>query len=179
MADFPLLESPKLSHISGRKIMKFPHCPSDSFRFLQILCSNKSLFNFQGQFKQAAIVDLFLNKSKTNGFFFEAGAYDGVVASNTLLFETRYNWTGLLVEANPDNYDLLLEKNRKAYSIGTCLSMNTYPEVVYFDATTIFGGILREGFVKPGDNIPVTDRERQKELAMPTRRTIKVSLFTS
>ena len=57
--------------------------------------------------------------------------------------------------------------------------MNTYPEVVYFDATTIFGGILREGFVKPGDNIPVTDRERQKELAMPTRRTIKVSLFTS
>ena len=56
--------------------------------------------------------------------------------------------------------------------------MNTYPEVVYFDATTIFGGILREGFVKPGDNIPVTDRERQKELAMPTRRTIKVSLST-
>ena len=84
-----------------------------------------------------------------------------------------------MVEANPDNYDLLLEKNRKAYSIGTCLSMNTYPEVVYFDATTIFGGILREGFVKPGDNIPVTDRERQKELAIPTRRTIKVSLFTS
>ena len=30
---------------------------------------------FQGQFKQARIVDLFYNQSKTNGFFFEAGAY--------------------------------------------------------------------------------------------------------
>ena len=55
-------------------------------------------------------MDLFYNQSKTNGFFFEAGAYDGVIASNTLLFETRRNWTGLLVEANPDNYDALLQK---------------------------------------------------------------------
>ena len=65
---------------------------------------------FQGQFQQALLVDLFYNQSKTNGFFFEAGAYDGVIASNTLLFETRRNWTGLLVEANPDNYDALLQK---------------------------------------------------------------------
>ena len=34
------------------------------------------------------------NFTKTEGFFFEAGAYDGVVVSNTLLMETMYNWTG-------------------------------------------------------------------------------------
>ena len=34
------------------------------------------------------------NFNKTEGFFVEAGAYDGVTASNTLLMETRYGWSG-------------------------------------------------------------------------------------
>jgi len=34
------------------------------------------------------------NFTKKEGFFFEAGAYDGVVVSNTLLMETMFNWTG-------------------------------------------------------------------------------------
>ena len=131
---------------------------------------------FQGQFKQARIVDLFYNESKTDGFFFEAGAYDGVSVSNTLLFETLRNWKGLLVEANPDNYDQLLTHGRKAYSFGNCLSMKETPEVIMFDATTIFGGILREGVVKPGDNIPSNDRENQKKSFEGLRRTIKVCL---
>lgn len=130
-----------------------------------------------GQFQQALLVDLFYNQSKTNGFFFEAGAYDGVIASNTLLFETRRNWTGLLVEANPDNYDALLQKGRKSYSIGNCLALKNTPEIVHFDATTIFGGIIQDGYVKPGDNIPSNDRENQKKLAEPTRRTIKMQCF--
>jgi len=32
---------------------------------------------------------------KNNGFFFEAGAFDGVKYSSTLLMETAFNWTGL------------------------------------------------------------------------------------
>jgi len=130
-----------------------------------------------GQFKQARIVDLFYNESKTDGFFFEAGAYDGVSVSNTLLFETLRNWKGLLVEANPDNYDQLLTHGRKAYSFGNCLSMKETPEVIMFDATTIFGGILREGVVKPGDNIPSNDRENQKKSFEGLRRTIKMQCF--
>jgi hypothetical protein len=34
------------------------------------------------------------NFSKTGGFFVEAGAYDGVIVSNTLLMEAMYGWTG-------------------------------------------------------------------------------------
>ena len=66
-----------------------------------------------GQFKQAKIVDLFYNSSNFNGFFVEAGAYDGYTLSNSLFFELYRGWKGLLVEANPDNYETLMATNRK------------------------------------------------------------------
>jgi len=37
------------------------------------------------------------NFNKSEGFFIEAGAYDGVVVSNTLLMEVKHNWTGKLI----------------------------------------------------------------------------------
>src|SRR6185436_12170312 len=37
-----------------------------------------------------------------NGIFVEAGANDGVVQSNTLYFEARRRWRGLLVEPIPE-----------------------------------------------------------------------------
>ena len=73
-------------------------------------------------------------KNKKNGFFIEAGAYDGEVYSNSLLFEKKLNWTGLLVEPNPDNFKSLLSKNRKSYSIETCLSTKSHVIEVSFDA---------------------------------------------
>ena len=132
---------------------------------------------FQGQFKQARIVDLFYNQSKTNGFFFEAGAYDGVAVSNSLFFELNRGWTGLLVEAHPDNYERLLDKNRKAWSLGNCISMSAEPEIVIFDAATIFGGIIIEGRPKPGDSIPVNQREEMQRITELTRRSIKVRWY--
>ena len=74
------------------------------------------------------IVELF--NGKKNGFFIECGAVDGQFCqlyhqsqllrffsgerlSNTLVFELRYQWTGLLVEANPYSYRQLREKHRK------------------------------------------------------------------
>ena len=66
-----------------------------------------------GQFKQARIVDLFYNSSKFDGFFIEAGAYDGYTLSNSLYFEIYRGWKGLLVEAHPDNYEMLMTTNRK------------------------------------------------------------------
>ena len=129
---------------------------------------------FQGQFKQAQIIDLFYNRSKTNGFFFEAGAYDGVAVSNSLFFELKRGWTGLLVEAHPDSYERLLDKNRKVWSLGNCISMSAEPEIVVFDAATIFGGIIQEGHPKPGDSIPSHQREEMREITERTRRSIKV-----
>jgi hypothetical protein len=119
-------------------------------------------------------VDTFYNKSKTEGFFIEAGAFDGYTLSNSLFFEAQRNWNGLLVEAHPDNYEVLASTNRKAWSSGACLSMKQRPDIVHFDAATIFGGIIQEGRPKPGDSLPSTDRERLRELTEKTRRTIKM-----
>lgn len=38
---------------------------------------------------------------REQGFFIEMGAYDGQSFSNSLWLEKKYNWTGLLIEANP------------------------------------------------------------------------------
>ena len=41
-------------------------------------------------------------KSIPDGFFVEAGANDGISQSNTLLYEKKYGWKGLLVEPIPE-----------------------------------------------------------------------------
>ena len=93
---------------------------------------NKNNKDLGGQFGQATEIAKLFNKKK-NGFFIEAGAYDGEVFSNTLLLEAKYNWTGILVEPNPDAFEELHYKNRKSYSIETCLSMKPEVTEVTFD----------------------------------------------
>ena len=41
-----------------------------------------------------------------NGFFIEAGADDFLLGTNTLLFEEKYNWTGLLIEPHVNRFQL-------------------------------------------------------------------------
>ena len=98
-------------------------------------------------------------RNQRNGFFIEAGAYDGVKFSNSLLFEMRYekmaqvsrvifsciplwnrhDWSGLLVEPNPDAFQNLTEKQRKAWTLPHCFSTKTTPEVIEFDAAGLLG----------------------------------------
>ncbi|RXG53409.1 hypothetical protein Avbf_10361, partial [Armadillidium vulgare] len=58
-----------------------------------------------------------------NGTFIEAGAFDGETFSNTLNLEKEFGWSGLLIEPNPLEYELLARKNRKAYLANCCLSL--------------------------------------------------------
>ena len=99
------------------------------YNFTDLKKNNK---NLGGQFGQAIEIAKLFN-GKKNGFFIEAGAYDGEVYSNTLLFEAKYNWTGILVEPNPDAFEELVFKNRKSYLIETCLSMKPEVTEVTFD----------------------------------------------
>ena len=73
----------------------------------------------QGQFEQPLIInrEIFKHRIK-NGFFIEAGAYDGEALSNSLFYELKLNWTGILVEANPDAFNEMKSKNRKSWLIG-------------------------------------------------------------
>ena len=47
------------------------------------------------------------------GFFIEAGANDFETDSNTLLFELKHNWTGILVEPNPTIFPKGFSRQRK------------------------------------------------------------------
>ncbi|KAI9561282.1 hypothetical protein GHT06_012238 [Daphnia sinensis] len=73
-----------------------------------------------------------LLKNKTNGFFVECGALNGEYMSNSLDLERKYNWGGILIEANPITFQKLLSRNRKAWTLPICLSLETYPTQVTF-----------------------------------------------
>ncbi len=66
---------------------------------------------FHSEFGQDKYLDEVVFKGKRDGVFFEAGALDGILDSNTLFFERERGWTGLLVEANPESAEKC-KKNR-------------------------------------------------------------------
>ena len=90
-----------------------------------------------------------IKKRKQQGFFIEAGAVDGEYLSNTLFFEMKYSWTGLLVEPNPSSLKALYKKHRKSYILPHCLSTKPEVEMVNFDVSDVLSGIIVEGKVKP------------------------------
>lgn len=76
---------------------------------------------------------------KSNGFFVEIGATDGILFSNTWLLEKSLGWKGLCVEPNPDFYGKLKE-NRSCIVSGDCIAGESGREVEFILADE-FGGI--------------------------------------
>jgi len=110
--------------------------------------------NFHGETGHPDDVDrIVFGGQLKNGFFIEAGAVDFETFSDTLYFEIKHNWNGLLVEAIPGSYYTGLKKHRKAYGIQTCLSTEIKPKLVDFEMTSVWkedgkmksmGGIVHE-----------------------------------
>jgi len=59
------------------------------------------------------------------GVFVELGAYDGITYSNTLALERCFNWTGLLIEANPRNFEKLSRANRRVAKVNSAVCIRT------------------------------------------------------
>ena len=97
------------------KILIHPSKPDEPYNFTNPI----NRLEVQGQYEQPLIINrqIFKNRIK-NGFFIEAGAYDGEALSNSLFYELKLNWTGILVEANPDAFNEMKSKNRKSWLIG-------------------------------------------------------------
>ena len=55
---------------------------------------------------------------KCGGTFVEMGAFNGLDLSISLFFERHLNWKGLLIEANPVNYELVLKNRPNTTSFG-------------------------------------------------------------
>ena len=70
--------------------------------------------------------ELFFKGKLRNGFFIEAGASDGETDTHTLYFESKYNWTGLLIEPTINGL-------RKATSVYNCLAIKEEPHYAEFD----------------------------------------------
>jgi FkbM family methyltransferase len=76
-----------------------------------------------------------------NGFFVELGANDGLKQSNTKYFELFRGWSGILIEPEPKNYNLLQHnrsENSKSFN-AACVSFD-FPEaeiaMIYSDLMT-------------------------------------------
>jgi FkbM family methyltransferase len=64
-------------------------------------------------------------RGKRNGYFVEFGATDGVEKSNTYLLETKYGWTGILAEPNPDWHKSLAVNRPGATIVRDCVWIET------------------------------------------------------
>lgn len=85
------------------------------------------------------IVDEYLSSIK-NGFYIEAGACDGIFQSNTYYLETELNWTGILVEPNPEHAEECV-KNRPNSKVYNCALVS--PD--FKDETTVLYSIATKG----------------------------------
>jgi len=73
-----------------------------------------------------------LLKQRRNGFFVECGAFLGEELSDTLFFELKRNWTGILIEAHPQYHREILTKNRNVTVMRGCLSHSARPGLEKF-----------------------------------------------
>ena len=88
----------------GYKLLRFVKSIISKRIFLSLKIIFVSLFK-NNSFSLYGIdleIDKIINKS--DGYFVELGANDGVTQSNTLRLERSKNWNGLLIEPYPENY---------------------------------------------------------------------------
>jgi FkbM family methyltransferase len=63
------------------------------------------------------IIDIFdLKKRKYKGFFLEIGGGDGFSNSNSFILENYHDWSGILIEPDPDQFKLLKINRPKTLS---------------------------------------------------------------
>ena len=103
-----------------------------------------------------------LFRGTKNGFFVEAGALDGQFLSTTLQLEQQLNWTGLLIEPDPDSYKDLVSRNRKAWISNACLSTDPYPKQIVLELIKRKKGIITYSWLRKANShdksLPLIDK---------------------
>ena len=109
-----------------RKLVVQPSSSSSLSKDTKKKSNNDFSQNGQSEFIDEAL------GSMRDGFFVEAGAYDGQFLSNSLFFELERSWTGILIEPIPSLFKKLRSKNRKAYALNACIASNKRPIVAKY-----------------------------------------------
>jgi FkbM family methyltransferase len=76
-------------------------------------------------------IDLLLDhifKSKTNGFFIELGANDGITFSNTAFFEFHRGWMGVLIEPSVNSYNECVKNRPNSQCFNLVCVSNDYKD---------------------------------------------------
>jgi FkbM family methyltransferase len=80
-------------------------------------------------------------KYKSDGFFVEFGATDGVLLSNTWLLEMQFGWQGICAEPNQKLYKRL-RRNRNCTVSSACIGEKSGEKVEFIFADA-YGGMLK------------------------------------
>lgn len=118
------------------------------------------------QFSQDKIVLEYL-KNKSNGFFVEIGASDGILLSNCYLLETKYDWEGICIEPIPYKFESL-KKNRKCKCVNTAVFHKSDLEVDF--SIHKYGEHTEDGISGITDYL---DKHKEKVLKNETRIKVK------
>jgi len=101
--------------------------------------------NSKSQVKQDIILDQQIFKGKVDGVFVEVGALDGFGASNTWFFEMERNWSGLLIEPNPVEYNKRNQHPRPNSIFENCAISNEEMDINFLSIEgpcNVLSGIL-------------------------------------
>ncbi len=82
-------------------------------------------------------------KYKTDGYFLDIGAYDGIEFSNTYYLEQQLGWTGICVEASSLNFNKLMQANRSCIRLHNAVYKQN--KIVKFPAAGGLGAGLTIG----------------------------------
>lgn len=86
---------------------------------------------FYSQCGQDAYLYQHFFSDKTDGFFVEVGAYDGISLSNSLFFE-QLGWRGMLIEPHPMYYPKIVENRPNPNVIKLNVAAGDRDEIVTF-----------------------------------------------
>lgn len=101
--------------------------------------------NQKSQIGQDKILDSQVFKEKTNGVFVEVGALDGFGASNTYFFEKERNWSGILIEPNPIEFEKMKGVNRPLSHKENCAISDEESDITFLSIDgpcNVLSGIL-------------------------------------
>jgi FkbM family methyltransferase len=81
--------------------------------------------HYYGQFDPPVdryLLETFFSESSDPGFFVECGAFDGVYDSSCLIFEERFGWDGVNIEASDFIFPFLQSRRKASMNLNLALS---------------------------------------------------------
>lgn len=100
-------------------------------------------FHSQSNEDKAIFEKFFLHPPVCHGTFVELGALDGRTYSNSLFFERYLNWSGVLIEGNPELWPLLDQNRPYTTNVGAAVCQEGQSEVLFvLNSNAAVGGDL-------------------------------------